>query len=806
MTGWVGVALRRAAAARALLVVLLALVAVVAGLVVGSLGHWASLADETAADAVADSTLTVRTRLAADPTSQDEAARKALAGGLAPTPVTVLTSYDTEPQRVGSSRVTLAAGPLFDSAVAVEGALPAAENEAAVPHSAADALGLEVGDEVSVAGRTVTVTGTWRLTDARLAEAVGSPLLVADEVVAATDSPFVQWTVLPGGATASGLGTLAAGAGRARELAESADLTGRGVTVGGDLAAAAASADTDLELAAFLRIVPLTVLLLVAAVGLVQVAVLLAAARESEVGLLFARGAARRQVLAAGLAEALVVAVCGTALGALLVGQVNTGAVVSLALSAGALGGVAIRSSRPRDGRDSGRLRAVAGAASLALVCALAALTTWQLYRNGRLAEVIDAGVVGDPVAALSPALLLAAVAVAALAVLAPVTRLLELATRTAGTPLWLAGAQLARALRLHAVPVVLIVLATSTATFSAVFAGSAARYEGDVAALAAGAPVRATLSSTSADDVPLPAAAGLASPTPVWRADAGQVGNLLVPMLAAPTDSLARVAILPGGATTTDLSDAAADTVPVALTTSVARDASLEVGDALVIGAFGARFDATVAAVVDTLPRIDDGALVDSAALERALTSDGRTLGGPAELWAGDGTDDQLAALAAEPGVTDVTRPTPASADGPTALTAGSMRLAAVGAVALAAAGVAAASAAQLRARRPEVAVLRALGMTPAAQAAARVWESAVVAALAAAAGVAGGLGVAALVTAPLAHSTGADLPVALVADLPQLAALLAAGATATAVVVALAGAAVLGQARDAEYREEVR
>ncbi len=806
MTGWVGVALRRAAAARALLVVLLALVAVVAGLVVGSLGHWANLADETAADAVADSTMTVRTRLAADPTSQDETARKALADGLAPTPVTVLTSYDSEPQRVGSSRVTLAAGPLFDSAVAVEGALPAAANEAAVPYSAADALGLEIGDEVSVAGRTLTVTGTWRLTDARLVEAVGSPLLVADEVVAATDSPFVQWTVLPGGATASGLGPLAAGAGRARELAEPADHTGRGITVGGDLAEVAASADMDLELAAFLRIVPLTVLLLVAAVGLVQVAVLLAAARESEVGLLFARGAVRSQVITAALAEALVVAVCGTALGALLVGQVNMGAAVSLALSAGALCGVAIRSSNPRDGRDSGRLRAVAGAASLALVCALAALTTWQLRRNGHLAELIDGGVVGDPVAALSPALLLAAVGVAALVVLAPATRLLELVTRRASTPLWLAGAQLARALRLHAVPVVLIVLATSTATFSAVFAGSAARYEGDVAALTAGAPVRATLSSTSADDVPVPTAAGLASPTPVWLADAGQIGNLLVPMLAAPTDSLARVVILPGGATTPDLSDASADTVPVALTTSIAGDASLEVGDALVIGAFGARFDATVAAVVDTLPRIGDGALVDSAALERALASDGRTLGRPAELWAGDGTDDQLAALAAEQGITDVSRPAAASTDGPTALTAGSLRLAAVGAVALAAAGVAAASAAQLRARRPEVAVLRALGMTPTAQAAARVWESAVVAALAATAGVAGGLGVASLVTAPLVHSAGADLPVALVADLPQLAALLAAGAAATVVVVALAGAAVLGQARDAQYREEVR
>lgn len=102
---------------------------------------------------------------------------------------------------------------------------------------------------------------------------------------------------------------------------------------------------------------------------------------------------------------------------------------------------------------------------------------------------------------------------------------------------------------------------------------------------------------------------------------------------------------------------------------------------------------------------------------------------------------------------------------------------------------------------------MLRAVGMTPSAQAGSRAGEVGGVLAIAAAAGLLSGWAVSALVVGPLAWSSaGAELATPLRPALPPLLALLLAGAVAVALIVAWLARTVRAQALDAEYREEVR
>lgn len=940
MTTWRGLASSRARASARLLVLLFALVLVTAAIIAGSAGHASLLATRAAQTALEDdSGLTVRTRVGADPSAQDELARRLLTEGFAPAPVEITTSY------LSSS---------------------------------------------------------------------GEPIAAA-EASAAAES-FVEWNVLPDVSriTPAQLATLADRADRAKALVAQADTQGRGITVSGDLAATAERAAQERAQSEAFRWVPLSVLLVVAGTGLVQVAALLAATREAESRLLFARGASLRQVLGVSLTEAVIVAlagcVAGTALAAGLIGALGGGAaqlttvlvagIGALALAAGSLMGVAARAAVQAargEGAHADRVRAVAGAASLALVCALAALSTWQLVRSGTFVRLDDDGRAhADPVAALAPALLLAVTAVAALVALAPITRLLELAARLVrGAQLWLAGAQLARGLRLSAVPVVLTVLATGTAMFASLFAGTTTAMSRDLATLAQGADVRVAVTPAGAGEVlPQPDLSGIGSVTasaPVWRTNSAQVGNLLLPVLAAPTRALAQVARLPEGLTLPNLSDGAsaglglaipsdadtlrvdlsarafldtpeqakqpaeaapassvsvavqlrdADTgqsgvlnaptldvqppglsqgdgvgdlpptqrtsslsvelplpvdrrlvvdevriavdqpveaawsitvdldlsaggtsllgaataqwagdslppsrldtstspwrltstlpgtsvtigpyetfdagefdgdaqgggaehpaparprVPVALTSATAEATQLDVGDTFELSAFQNRVTAEVSAVVEAIPSLtgEHGVLLDSGAFGAAIAGNA-PLGEPAEVWAA---------------VAD--SPAPQADEGISAVASQSLWVAAASALLLAITGLAAATGSQLAARRPEVAVLRALGMTPAAQARSRGWEVAGVLLLAAGSGLAGGWAVALLVVDPLGRAaTGGDLPYApaLRGDWPPLVVLLAVGSAAVAVLVGSVAARVRAQARDENYREEVR
>lgn len=620
MTSWSGFALARARAAAGLLLTLLALVAVTTGIIAGTVGYSQAAATTAARGALSSGEPTetgvqVQTRLAEDPETQDARARESIADAFAPAPVDIGRTVVTEPRPVQldgeplDGRVVLLGGPGLalddqDSRVeelvsVVEGGWPATGHQAAEESprrgqgalhvGAAAAWEVSVGDLLVVEDREIEVTATWEPVDPQDAYWFGDdlartgqvdsdhgPLVVEEAVARETGSPFVRWSVRPDASQVSpdDLAVLAAGAENLRGTLGDVDGVGvRGITVEGDLAPTAATASTNLATARALGVVPLSVLVLVTGLAVVQLARLLTTTREGQVQLLVARGAARRQILLTGFLESAVVAVLGAALGAAaawgvmqlvpggdLVGRtLVTTALTTLVGMLLVLGAVAaLQAGRLSGGQAvadrSGRARAATALATLVLVLAAAGVAWWQLDRAGSpLVRREDGTLTTDLVAGAAPALLLAAAAVVAAALLGPLSRAVELATRSSRSAGGhLASAQVSRHLTVYAVPVVLTVLAVGATTMAALYAGTSAQLRDDLADVTEGAPLRADMVRPPATVEP-----GVVPPPPVdittlpeidratlvWLDDNARVGDLVVPLTAADSAGLDAVA-----------------------------------------------------------------------------------------------------------------------------------------------------------------------------------------------------------------------------------------------------------------------
>lgn len=599
MMSWRAWAVRRSRARAVLVAILFGVVALTCTVLAGSFGASALLADRAAQATLADpdqgdAGLQVQTRVGDDASAQDALVRGTIGSTFAPVPVTIWTTLLSEPKaltsegRVLPTRVVLASAPqLGEPQLRLDsGSWAQGPHEATLQSAAAAHLGLHPGSVVSVAGVELTVTGTWQAVDPDAAlwlqdplmrsgsdGSAAGPLLTTGSVVSATGSAFIRWVVLPdvSSITSRQLPLLTERSARSAEALTAADVSGRGIVVTGDLGPIAERASREAARGEAFGIVPVTVLVLIAGVALSQVAGLLAAARETEDALLVARGVSLRQAMGVMLAESSILAVAGTLLGSAIAaavlsllggrldqvgGGVAAGGVAGGLLAWCCLAGVALRgalaSFRTRH-RSRDRVRRLAGAAILLLTVALAVVSTWQLRSGSEFVEVDRAGRARlDIISALSPALLLAAIAVLALVTLAPVTRLIDLAGRgTRAVAGWLASAQVARGLVVHAVAVVLTVLATGTATFAAYFAGTSAAISSDIAAATAGADLRAELATSPDLAMALPPVgevAGVTSAVPVWRQDSAQVGDRSIPVLAAPVEGLDRIATLPTG------------------------------------------------------------------------------------------------------------------------------------------------------------------------------------------------------------------------------------------------------------------
>ncbi len=252
---------------------------------------------------------------------------------------------------------------------------------------------------------------------------------------------------------------------------------------------------------------------------------------------------------------------------------------------------------------------------------------------------------------------------------------------------------------------------------------------------------------------------------------------------------------------------------LPLAITRPLAEANNLQVGSPVDIDGYGTTVSAEVAAVVEAMPGTEspDVALVDAGALSQALLVQDEVLPDPVEMWVGGANPRALAESVAQvPGIATATRAAPV----PVTDAAAAVRLvfwvASAGSVLLAATGVVAVAATLLSARRPEVAVLRALGMPASAQARARVAELAGMVLAAVSVGLLTGWLVGWAVVPELARSTTAPgqatLPAPLRLETGPWLVLLAVGAVVVGTVVVVLARRVRGQALDATYREEIR
>jgi ABC-type antimicrobial peptide transport system permease subunit len=259
-------------------------------------------------------------------------------------------------------------------------------------------------------------------------------------------------------------------------------------------------------------------LLLVAGVGLVLAARLLASLREEESALLRARGATRWQVARPVLTEAVVLGAAAGLAGVLAGSRLasvlarlgslslegNPGisplawlsALAVLVVCVAVMAWPALRAQSPDAARrPRGRQARLAGIAwaggDLALV-ALAAVAVWELRGYSAVAHPATGTLGIDPVVAVAPALALAGVALIPLRGLPLLARLADRATdRERRLAAALVSWQIARRPIRQAGPVLLVVVATATTTLALAGYSSWKQSAADQAAFSVGSDVR---------------------------------------------------------------------------------------------------------------------------------------------------------------------------------------------------------------------------------------------------------------------------------------------------------------------------
>ncbi len=273
---------------------------------------------------------------------------------------------------------------------------------------------------------------------------------------------------------------------------------------------------------------------------------------------------------------------------------------------------------------------------------------------------------------------------------------------------------------------------------------------------------------------------------------------------------------------------EASTSTVTAALTTATATAANLRVGDRAQLTAFGAQLPVEVVAVVPAVPGSLSaaGVLLDRDTVAAAFVEAQRPLPYPTELWAmpegwagvegaadaraDEATSRVVEELAGRDGVAAVTGPGRVSVTDATSAARLVFWVASAGAVLLAVTGIGAVAATLLGNRRPEVAVLRALGMTPRSQARSRALELGGVVLASVVLGLGASWLVGRAVVPELARSTAlpgqVTLPAPLLLEPGVWAVLMGVGLLVVLLVVLAQATRVRAQALDHDYREEIR
>lgn len=544
--GFAGYAWRRARASAAPLSVLLLMTMLVVVAIAGTttfLDAGATTAVRAALDDVpaAARTVQLQTRLAEDRRAQTDGAERVIDERL-PAARDRWTTVRTPPLATERDDVDLVllVDPTAAGDLVVDGSLPTATDEGALQADAAQALGVGVGDVLDiVSDDTVTplrLVGTWRAADAQASRWGGDPsveggrdpeaantfgpLLVTQSTVDGLDVvPFVRWTLSPGPAVApADLVGWERGLAGLREAFDDAGVVERGITLTGSLASTVADVRERLVAVRAAGAIPLVVVAVVSLVAVRQVAGLLAATRDRETFVLRARGASRAQAVGLAAAEAAL-ALVAAAIGALVVvalwgGSPGTSArdPVLVAAATGAsvaalMTGIGARASAgPRAPRE--QLATALSSGAVVLVTATAAFAVRRFLRTG--SPLAPSGA-PDPFAVAAPALSLVAFGFVVVLLAAPLTRgLTRLAARRPTLSPVLELRQVSRRITLHAVPVVLLVLATATGALAAGYAGTWTALRQTAAEVGAGADLRTDVDGGSADGAATPLSAAV--------------------------------------------------------------------------------------------------------------------------------------------------------------------------------------------------------------------------------------------------------------------------------------------------------
>lgn len=536
---------RRSATRGTLLLSLFAVVATAAFLLAGMVGYLAGTADTAVRETLTDGPATsvavqLTTRLAADSDQQADAVQQLIDDAFTETDVTADRTVRTNPATASVNqqveKVILLVDPgIAEHATLVDGNWPTPQEgptPVAVQATAADELGLDVGDPFTVEGLEFVVEATWLPSDptdpywfSDPAVASGSDQLSHGPVVtfegALAELPvrsYAQWTIVPTDAALTA-DRLTALAGALDELAlgvERAD-TDSGIELAGSFGDRVEAVQRSLGVAGALVTVPAVLVAVIGLITLAQLARLLVSVRRSETALLRARGASVTQLTVVSLGEALAVIIPGSAVGAgIVIALLGSGMIpLSVAAMAAAVwpmalavaviaalvcGAVSWRAALVGAGvarGESGRSRTSVTIAATVLVLAAAGLSLWQFKLYGSPLVVGQDGAVRvDPLTVVAPALVLLALAMLGLLAFGPVARLLErAASRGNGILPVLPVRQVARRAPVFGVALLLITLSVSGTTLTAFYSQTWAGASATAAQLGNGADVRVQLS-----------------------------------------------------------------------------------------------------------------------------------------------------------------------------------------------------------------------------------------------------------------------------------------------------------------------
>ncbi|WP_402840741.1 hypothetical protein [Microbacterium sp. GXS0129] len=666
-----------------------------------------------------------------------------------------------------------------DRARLTAGAWPAEAGQAALLETSARATGVALGDTIRTATGELQVIGTWlplddtdpawagdpAVSSGRTGNAAGPLLVTQDALHTASTSARVEWVIAPTSLSAAGISSYRSGTALLERVPKNVDPDSSvGLSVSGELAGTLERIDRAAVGTRAIALLPLAVVLVIAAVVLGFLVLSLAQTRRGETDLLRARGASAFAVARDAMAEILIATSLAAGAGAGFVALAAAGwqvapadamtpallvAALLVAVAVAAAGFAATRRPFARERTDSDRATAIALGTPLLIVGVMAAVSYLQLQARG---GVVAPDGSADLFALLAPVLLLITATLLIVASAGPLASLGARAARTRrGFVAALVLRRISRSSRTLTAALLCLSLAAGIATIGLVLIPAMGEAQTAAQHRSLGADVRATFPVQPGSDASSAqlVAEAFGDGASVALSGPATVGSEAATALAVPR-SEAEALVEP--AAVVGLEDASQRRIPVVFGGVLAERLGARVGDQmdLRLTALSKTLPVSVIAVVPAVAGAGDrGVLMDLAVLQKLGVSRTGVVPQPTSVWVrtddADAAAARLRALSAEP---VQIRTALTDSDAPVRAPVMLALLAGIGlAAAIAVAGFAAVMGAVVRERRADEPALRSLGMTVrSARTAARA-ETVVVAGFAVFSGALAGAAVAAAI-----------------------------------------------------------